>query len=746
MRYFGNKNTLIRLIGLAAATLILLISFLPSQPYSRLNTMVFDSYQRLNPRVWNGSDIVIVDIDERSIDRLGQWPWPRSVIAQLTDQLGELGAAAIVFDIVFSEPDRTSPLRAVDELSRAGAQIELPSDTSLLDNDQVLAQAIARHTVVTGMILSANGSADPPKPKAGLGFSGTPPPSFMENGLKSIRNLAVLDEAATGIGEFSFDAVKQNDAVVRRAALMRGANGNYYPSLAAETLRVVQGAGGFKIKSSDGSGEIDSGELAIVSVQIGAVEVPTDKDGALTIYHSTAASKPTLSARSVLFPQENNLTKEKLSQEVANHIVLIGTSAAGLLDLRATPLEPVVAGVTIHAEILDQILAGAFLSRPDTALGIERMVAIVLCLILLALLPHLNALWDGVLTIGLIGAAIAGCWLAFTNWHMLLSPVVSVFMLLGTFAVGVAANLLVTDREGRYVRQAFGMYLAPAMVKKLADNPDALKLGGEDKELTLLFCDIRGFTTLSEGLDPVELTELLNNFLTPMTDALLAKGATIDKYMGDAIMAFWNAPIDQADHRRLACEGLLAMRSHLHKLNATAKRPIDIGIGLNTGRCCVGNLGSTQRFNYSAIGDAVNVASRIEGLTKQYGLDNLVAAETLADIEDYATLEIDSVGVVGRSQALTVHTIYGKGALKNHPEFLNLRDHHGRMIDAYKAGDVEEGLVAMAQANRVAARLHDEIGGPSLIKLYALYAERLGTMRDSGVPAEWDGIYRATSK
>jgi len=244
---------------------------------------------------------------------------------------------------------------------------------------------------------------------------------------------------------------------------------------------------------------------------------------------------------------------------------------------------------------------------------------------------------------------------------------------------------------------------------------------------------------------------LLNDFLTPMTDALLKRGATIDKYMGDAIMAFWNAPLDTPDHRRRACSSLLSMRAELKIMNKTAPRPIDIGIGLNTGACCVGNLGSSQRFNYSAIGDAVNVASRVEGQTKLYGLDNLLAQETLDGVEGFATLEIDMLGVVGREKPLTVHTLLGDEALAADPAFAALSEQHSRMIDAWRAGDMEEALVAMSLATRAAVTARETKAGkvadfPSLNKLYALYADRIETMRQSGVPADWDGVYRATSK
>ncbi len=740
MRFLRNKFASIWIFGLLSAVCIWLVTLYVDNVFSPVNTLVFDGYQQLKPRTWAGSDITIIDIDEVSIQRIGQWPWPRTKIAELTEKIGAMGPAAIVFDVVFSEADRTSPLKAIGELQRAGAQVSLPAKTDLLNNDLVLAGVFERHRVVTGMILSTGAIADPPSPKAGVGFSGSVPPGLMRENMKAVRNLKPLDDAALGIGDFGFEFDQQADSVVRRVKLMRGANGRWYPSLAAEALRVAQDAGGFKIKSSDGSGEVDAGGLRLVSVQIGAFDVPVDAAGALAIYHSPFQAKTVFSVKDVLFPNESN--SEAIQEKIAGHIVLIGTSAAGLLDLRATPLQPIVPGVSVHADIIEQIIAQDFLSRPDYALGVELMAAIFAVLVLLAIMPFTNPIGSSLAATTLGTLVLVGCWIAFSQFGFLLSPVVPLLSLLVAYGSAVAVNLLITERQGRFVRDAFAHYLSPAMVERLAQNPQALTLGGEERELTLLFCDIRGFTSLSEGLDPTELTNLLNEFLTPMTTVLLKRGATIDKYMGDAIMAFWNAPIEQDDHRANACEALLDMRKQLTRLNERVQRPIHIGIGLNTGPCCVGNLGSEQRFNYSAIGDTVNVASRIEGLTKQYGLDNLIAEETLLDVEDVVAIEVDRVGVVGREQPLTVHTLLGRRDDLNADAVEELEGVHERMLDCYRGGDSEGGIVSMTQAERISART----GAPSLARLYAVYAERFAVMREEGVPADWDGVFRATKK
>ena len=300
MSRYWKKTFIVWVCGITAACLVWILSALPSAPLAPINLLVFDTYQRLEPRVWAGSDIVIVDLDEASIREVGQWPWPRTVLARMTDRLHELGAAAIVHDIVFSEADRTSPWRAVDNLRLAGVAVPELRNIETLDNDLALARSFANATVITGMQISSTATDVPPKPKAGSGFVGSPPPRLMGQNVSAVRNLPMLDEAAVGIGEFSFDSSLQTDAVVRFTRLMRGANGAWYPSLALETLRVVQGAGGFKIKSSDGSGEVNTADLALVAVQVGVLDIPVDANGAIAVfYHSPVGEKPVLSARHV---------------------------------------------------------------------------------------------------------------------------------------------------------------------------------------------------------------------------------------------------------------------------------------------------------------------------------------------------------------------------------------------------------------------------------------------------------------
>lgn len=727
-----KSRTIIWLSGLAALLVVCLLALSQFSPFERLQVQVFDTYQRLAPRPYGDSPVVVVDIDETSLAKIGQWPWPRSTMATLTDQLGALGAAAVVFDIVFSEPDRTSPAKALNRLQDAGIEFSGTLDPSKLDNDVVFGKAIARNPAVMGLLLSPTVTETPPAPKAGLSFGGANPTSYLPDSGGAVRNLPVLDETASGIGVLNFRP--QLDGIVRRVPMVVNAGGTIYPSLTLEALRVAQGASTILVRGTGASGEADTGIAAMTAIKAGNFTIPTNADGSVWVYYTDREKLPTISAYQLL---DGDLASQ-LSDRVAGQIVLLGTSAQGLLDLRATPMSPSVAGVTIHAELLDQIISGVSISRPDWARGMEFFVAVVLGLLVILPIPFFTVAANVLWAMLLISMVVFTGWRSFLDFQMLLDPVLISAAVVASLGAGSAARLLVSENEERFVREAFGRYLAPSLVNKLARNPGGLVLGGENRELTLLFCDIRGFTKLSEGLDPTELTELLNNFLTPMTDVLLQRGATIDKYMGDAIMAFWNAPIDQEDHAASACHAVLEMQSALVELNAGHSREIKVGIGLNTGECCVGNLGSSQRFNYSAIGDAVNVAARIEALTKQYGVVNLVAEPTAAAAGDLAKLEIDRVRVVGRSEPTSIFTLIGDASVKKSADFANLEAAHQHMLSAYHSGDLDSAQQRLGDVIAIAPE--------SMIALYEVYAARIGEMKTEGVPENWDGVFVAREK
>ncbi|HYD31206.1 MAG TPA: adenylate/guanylate cyclase domain-containing protein [Azospirillaceae bacterium] len=714
----------------------------------RVQLLVFDTYQRLAPRDYQSVGVRIVDLDDTTLARLGQWPWPRVMVARLVDRLTELGATAVGFDIVFAEPDRTSPRAMADLWRRAagpgglgeGLEGILPT---LPDHDEALARAIANAKVVTGFALT-DGAGGLPPGKAGFSHAGDDPRTIVPSAYSgAIANLPSLDAAAAGVGAFNF--TPSVDGVIRRVPLFFNAAGRLYPSLAAELLRVAQGARGYVVKATDANNEAAyGGRAGIAALKIGRIEVPTDAEGQLWLHFTKPAADRTVPIWR-LFEPDVDLSL------IEGHIVLVGTSAAGLLDLRTTPLSPAAPGVEIHAEALEQILAGAALKRPDWAEGAEITFIIVLSLALVGLLPRLGAAWCAGIGALAVTLAVGSSAAAFIRFGWLIDPLFPTLAALAVYLAASTTGYLRTESERRRVRAAFGHYLAPAMVDRLAERPERLTLGGETREMTFLFCDVRGFTTISEAYkdDPQGLTRLINRLLTPLTDAILTRRGTIDKYMGDCIMAFWNAPLDVPGHAELACEAALAMFEALDRLDEELRReaaasgvphhPLRIGIGLNTGGCVVGNMGSRQRFDYTVLGDAVNLASRLESQSKGYGVGVVIGEATAEQTgHRFALLELDLIAVKGKTEAVRIHTILGDDAVRKSPGFARLKQAHDALLTAYRDQAWDEADRCLVEAR---ARASGHLDG-----LYDLYARRIGEGRALAPGEEWDGVYRATTK
>ncbi|MEM9107255.1 MAG: adenylate/guanylate cyclase domain-containing protein [Pseudomonadota bacterium] len=732
-----SPRTLSVLAGLLSMVLLFAVASAGAPAFDRLSQLVFDQYQKAKPRAPGGAPVLIVDIDEASINKIGQWPWPRSQLAQMVDHLGELGAAVIAFDMTFAEPDRTSLHKTLADLRAAGAEIAFPNGTPELNNDAIFEQTLLRNPTVAGFAFDDNLASDVPEPKSGYAYGGADARDILSSKTGALTNLPAFDAAAAGIGFFSLPP--EVDGIIRRVPLIESADGGVHLTLGLETLRIGQGASNVVVRSTGASGEIDSGIPAIVDVRVGDAIVPTDANGNLLLYYSGRTTDKLVAAHELLIEP---IDFDGLAERVGGQIVLIGTSALGLRDLRATPLQASTPGVTIHAELIDQIWSQTFLKRPDYMKGLEYVVAVAVTILLIVMVRPGQPFVNAVLALALLAFLVAVSWYFFDTRQVLVDPLIPALATILVFMSVTIAQYLSSEREKRFIRGAFGRYLAPAMVSRLSEDPSGLKLGGEMRELTLLFCDIRGFTSISEELDPEGLTQLLNDFLTPMTDELLKSGATIDKYMGDAIMAFWNAPLSVANHRQEAVKAALAMMRRLQVLNREKGFEIRIGIGLNTGPCCVGNLGSSQRFNYSAIGDAVNVAARIEGVTKAYSLPVLLAGSVLEDgvqsLEDAGVilLEVDRVRVVGRAEPLVLHTAIERPDLGGTSETA-LLDAHSAYLEAYVKGDFDSAI-------EQAKALHETAPTP-LRGLYQIYIDRLNGLLKAP-PADWDGIHQFDKK
>lgn len=692
-----------------------------------LRHLAFDAYQRLIPAPPAAdAPVRVVHIDEASLEQLGQWPWPRTTMAALTERLGQAGAAAIVYDVLFAEPDRTSPERLLAEAPPARREAVMRALGDAPSHDARFAATLAQYPSVLAASLHTEASATSFPMRAGLAVAGDDPAPFLRNFPGVAVSLPELTDAARGVGFINW--LPDGDQIVRRVPLLLRHDAEIAPALSLEALRVALGASTYVVRAANASGASAFGaQTGLNGLKVGPLEIPTDAQGQIWLRFRPYEPSEAIPAWQVL----NGDVAPETFQGV---IVLIGASAPGLMDLRATPLDASIPGVDLHRQTLEQILTGQFLSRPDFAPGIELLVALLAILVLAAAAPRLGPTMNAGLTAALVLSLWAAGFALFAQANYLFDPIFPTLAAL-LFGAGAATYFYQrTEQQRAGIRRAFSQYVAPSVVRELTAHPERLKLGGEVRDLTILICDIRNFSTIAERMSAEELTTFINSFLTPLSDIVIEHGGTIDKYMGDAILAFWNAPLDQPDHAERACRAALEIMARMDGLNRgwrreaeAAGRPFDdirIGIGVNSGQCCVGNLGSERRFDYSAIGDAVNIAARLESLCKIYALSLLVSEETRALAPELGLIEADLVRLKGRQSATRVFTaVPGEaGPSAAHASFLE-HFRQGRFADAAPALDT---LAATAPA--------------ALQGLYRNYAERLNALQGNP-PEHWDGVF-----
>jgi len=647
-RWFARTFGFARLMGLAILVGFAVLRVWDPQPIEELRIRVFDGFQRIAPRVKTQRPVTIVDIDEKSLAKFGQWPWPRTRIADMIINLTNLGALAIGFDMVFSEPDRLNPdvvagtMRYLDDVTKNKLR-ELPT------NEQILADAIRRSRVILGetALEHVNPNLDKGLPQTGIATRGGDPEHYFLNFNGLLRNVSVLETAAAGRGLFTIEP--ERDGIVRRVPMMLRAQGMTLPSLSFEILRVLTGTPTIMV-TAEPTGPVKS-------VVLRGTNIPTDYNAQLWIHFAKHDPSIYISASDVI---EGNVAPEKINRK----IVLIGTSAVGLNDNKTTPAERrQMPGVEIHAQVIEANFEKALLSEPVWGSAIEAAAALVLGLLVVIFAPMFGPV-ALVLGGGLFASLLIGTsWYFYTQQKLLIDFTYPLLSTMAIYLSMIFSSFVREQAQRRQIRSAFGQYLSPALVEQLAQSPEKLVLGGEEREMTIMFSDVRGFTSIAESYknDPQGLTALMNRFLTPLTNAILARKGTIDKYMGDAIMAFWNAPLDDAQHQLNACEAAVDMLERIDVLNkqreieaqdgGPAYIPLNVGVGLNTGTCVVGNMGSDLRFDYSVLGDSVNLASRLEGQSKEYGFPIIVGSKTALAVKDkFAILELDFIMVKGKKE------------------------------------------------------------------------------------------------
>ncbi len=641
----GNARLWLPLVILVAAVAV---SFQEPLFLTELRDRVFDSYQRWNPRVYQPSPVRIVDFDEESLARIGQWPWPRTRVAEMVDRLRDHGAGVIALDMVFAEPDRTSPSRVIPlwedipELQQWAHELK--------DHDEILAAAVARGGVVTGFALSETPGTYSPAIKAGFAMAGEDPTPFIPRYSGAVTTLTAIETLAAGNG--ALNVTVDHDGVIRRVPMVVRLNDTLYPSLAAEALRVAQGAGSYTIKSAGASGEQSLGTgTGITDVRIGAFEAPTDKQGQMWVYYTLPVAERFISAWKVL---EGEVGRE----DVEGYILLLGSSATGLQDLHATPLRVSIPGVAVHAQIIEQMIHGQHLTRPDWASGAERLLIIVLGILVVALAYRIGPLWTAFIG----GAAVAGVcaisWYAFARYRLLLDPVFPALSVLAVYLVFSLLRHLQSEQEQRWVRAAFSSYVSPKLVEHLVKNPANLMLRGERRELTFVFTDLTGFTALVERSEPSVIVPLLNDYLDGMIRIAFDHDGTIDKIVGDALHLIFGAPVAQRDHAARAVACALALDAFANAYAADKQKAgISLGetrIGVNTGPTVIGNFGGELRFDYTAHGDAINTAARLESVNRHLGTRICVSGHTAELCPDFHGRPAGNLVLKGKTRGIEV--------------------------------------------------------------------------------------------
>ena len=713
---------------------------------TQLDNIIYDARMRLTMPDTVDPRIVILDIDEKSLQQVGRWPWSRDIMARLIDELFDKYHVALVgFDVVFAEADYSSGIRALDKLALNQLK-EVPRFQELyarmrpeLDNDELFAKAIKGRPVVLGYYFNSEKDSRrtgaipaPVLPKGTFAGRSITFTSWRGYG----GNLPQFQNNAAAAGHFN--PIVDSDGVVRRVPMLAELDGAYYESLSlamVRTLIALEDGGKFpRVEPGFAPDSMfNKGYSGLEWLRVGPLRIPVDDTAsALVPFRGGKFSFPYLSLADVL---SGNVDPKRLRGKIA----LVGTTAPGLLDLRSTPVDSVYPGVEIHANLIAGMIDGALKQKPPYMLGAEVLLLIVAGVLLALLIPMLSAVWATSASLVAASLIVGLNFAIWTQANMVLPLASMLLMIAALYTVNMAYGYFVESRSKRQFTELFGQYVPPELVDKMARDPEKYSMEGKEDVLTVLFSDVRGFTTISESLSAKDLSAYINDYLTSMSLVIRANRGTLDKYIGDAIMAFWGAPVEDPVHARNGVLTALEMQRRAVTLNQEFREKgwpeFHIGIGVNSGRMRVGDMGSRLRKAYTVMGDPVNLGSRLEGLTKIYGVDILVGEDTRKAIDDIVFREVDRVRVKGKDGAVAIFEPLGLESEldKGLHEEIRLWN---QCLRHYRAQDWDQAEVALLNLQRMRPDC----------QLYQAYVERIGGFRRDPPGPGWDGVTRFETK
>ncbi|MFA7243669.1 MAG: adenylate/guanylate cyclase domain-containing protein [Sulfuricellaceae bacterium] len=696
----------------------------------QLEAIGYDARLRFFMPNTQGSRIVIVDIDEKSLAEEGRWPWGRDRLGVLLDKLFERHHVALVgFDVVFAEKDESSGLKVLEQLGQ-GALKSIPQFHTVmeklrpqLDHDRLFAEKLKNRPVILGYYFTNDNRISgklPPPALAADAFTGKRAAFIKASGYGA--NLPELQQNARNSGHIN--PQPDADGVNRRVPMLVEFQGAYYEALSLAMMRVLLGDSRVAAVFENTAGK--QGDT-LEWLKVANLMIPVDENACAYVPYRG----PQGSFRNI--PASDILHDRIAPSELHGAIVLVGATAPGLMDLRSTPVGTAYPGVEIHASLIEGMLDNAIMQKPGYTLGAEIAILLLLGLTLAVALPLLSPLKGLLLSLGAICVTL---WLNFAAWqsaHLILPLAATLLMIVALFVLDMSYGFFVEARAKRRITGLFGQYVPPELVDEMSENPENFTMEGESREMTVLFSDVRGFTNISEGLSPKELSRLMNAYMTPMTRIIHQHRGTIDKYIGDAIMAFWCAPLRDSDHARNAVLAALEMQAAVAALqpqfSARGWPEVRIGIGLSTGVMSVGNMGSEFRMAYTVMGDAVNLGSRLESITKQYGVGIIISETTRRAVPDMLCRELDRVRVKGKDEAVAIYEPLGleqqvEQAVKNE---LRLFEEALRLYRAQNWEQAERQLLNLQKT------------APDCV-LYRLYLERIAHFRAEPPELDWDGV------